>query len=135
VIIDANAVHVVYHDQDTALSIRLLALVGGSWSSQFNIATGSGFSSFDAAVGTDGRLGVAWCRDQLYYREYDGSNWGAIATLETHPIASPQMFFEGNVPVIAYLDDIGGDMKVARVCDRRTGSFETARVLDGRTPR
>jgi hypothetical protein len=133
VVMDNNAVHVVYHDQDTALSLRSLPLAGGSWSSQYNVATGSGFSSFDAGVGGDGRLGVAWCRDQLYYREFDGSNWGAITTLATHPVISPQVLFERNIPAVVYLDDIGGDMKCARFCDRRTGSFGSAQVLDGRS--
>jgi len=133
-VIDSSSVHVIYHDQDTALSIRSQALSGGSWSSPYNIATGSVFdSNFDAGVGDDGRLGVAYNRGQLFYREYDGSNWGAVATLTSLPAVCPQMLFEGNIPAVVYLDPIGGDMRIARFTDRRTGSFEAAKVLDERS--
>jgi len=133
-VIDSSSVHVIYHDQDTALSIRSQALGGGSWSSPYNIATGSGFDlHFDAGVGDDGRLGVVYNRGQLFYREYDGSNWGAIATLTSLPAICPQMLFEGNIPAVVYLDPIGGDIRVARFTDRRTSSFEAAKVLDGRS--
>jgi hypothetical protein len=134
VVIDNNSVHVIFHDQDTAFSIRSQPLTGGSWSTQYNIATGSGFDRhFDAAVGADGRLGVTYNRDQLYYREYDGSNWGAITVLATLPVMCPQMLFEGNVPAVTYLDLIGNNMAVARYSDRRTGSFSSPRVLDSRS--
>ncbi|MEW5795789.1 MAG: hypothetical protein AB1772_05460 [Candidatus Zixiibacteriota bacterium] len=134
VAVDNNSLHVVYHDQDTALSVRSLPLAGGSWSSQYNIATGSGFSSsFDVGIGADGRMGVAWCRDQLYYREFDGSNWGAIAVVETQPCSCPQMLFESNVPAIVFLSEIGNEARYARHSDRRTGSFGAAKTLDGRS--
>ena len=134
VVIDNNSVHVIYNDQDTALSIRSQPLSGGSWSAQYNIATGSGFDRhFDAGIAADGRLGVAFNRDQLYYREYDGSNWGAVAVLVSQPVMCPQMLFENNVPAVVYLDLIGGDMKVARFTDRRTGSFGSPVVLDDRS--
>jgi hypothetical protein len=133
VVIDSSWVHVIYNDQNTAMSIRSRSLGGGSWSGEYDIATGSSFSShFDAGVGADGRIGVAWVRDQLYYREYDGSNWGAISVLETHPVDCPQLLFENNIPAVVYLDVINGDMKVARFTDRRTGAFSASAVVDKR---
>ena len=132
-VVDASRLRVVYHDQDVALYVRSLPLSGGSWSSAVTVANGSGLSCFDAGVGADGRLGVAWCGDQFYYRESDGDNWGAVAVIETHAVLSPQLLFEGNVAAIVYLDDLGGDMKVARYCDRRTGSLGSSKILDGRS--
>lgn len=134
VVIDNNSVHVIYNNQNTALSIRSQLLTGGNWSAQYNIATGSGFDRhFDVAVGADGRLGVTFNRDQLYYREYDGSNWGAISVLVSHQVMCPQLLFENNIPAIIYLDLIGGDMKVVKYTDRRTGSFSSPEMLDGRS--
>ncbi len=132
-VIDASRVRIVYHDQDWAVYVRSLPLSGGSWSSAVTVANGSGLSSFDAAVGADNRLGVAWCGDQFYYRESDGDNWGAVAVIESHPIASPQVLFEGNIAAVVYLNDIGGEARVARFCDRRTGSFGSSQVLDRRS--
>lgn len=133
-IIDANSVHVIYNNQDTALSIRSQLITGGGWSSQYNLATGSGFGlHFDAAVGADGRLGVSFSRDQLYYREYDGSSWGATVVLQTHPVYCPQLVFEGNVPVVVYLDTLGGNVAIAKYTDRRTGSFSSSMPLDNRS--
>ena len=133
VITDSASVHVIYNDQDTALSVRSRLLSGGSWTDAYAIATGSGFdSNLDAGIGSDGRIGVAWVRDQLYYREYDGSNWGAITVVETEPVLCPQVLFENNIPAIVFLDTINGDMKVARFTDRRTGIFSAPAVLDKR---
>jgi hypothetical protein len=134
VVADSGSVHVIYNDQDTAMSIRTRLLSGSSWSTEYNIATGSSFTDqFDAGIGADGRLGVTWVRDQLYYREYDGSNWGAISVLETKPVICPQLLFEGNIPAVVYLDVLNGDMMVPRYTDRRTGTFSAPSVLDKRS--
>jgi hypothetical protein len=134
VIIDNSRVHVVYHDQETTLWMRSRELSGGTWNGAANIATGSGFNQhFDVGVAADGRLGAAFSRDQLYYREYDGANWGGIAVLVTHPVMCPQVLFEDNVPAVVYLDHVGGEIKVARYTDRRTGNFAAGEDLDARS--
>ncbi|MCD6249602.1 MAG: exo-alpha-sialidase [candidate division Zixibacteria bacterium] len=132
-LVDDYSVHVIFNDQDTALSICSQALSGGSWSSQYNIATGSAFGrNFHAAIGCDNRLGVTYYRDQLYYREYDGNNWGAVVVLETEMVTCPQLLFKGNVPAVVYLRHIGNNLKVAQYTDRRTGTFSGPEVLDRR---
>jgi hypothetical protein len=133
VVIDSTSVYVIYNDQDTAMSIRSRSLGGGSWSEEYDIATGSGFgSNFDVGVGSDGRMGVAWVRVQLYYREYDGSNWGAISVLAENAAHCPQVLFESNIPAVVYLEVVNGNMKVARFTDRRTGAFSASAVVDKR---
>jgi hypothetical protein len=132
-VIDPTTVHVIYHDQDTTLSIRSRVLSGGSWSSPYTIASGSGFDrNFDAAVAPDNRLAVLFSRDQLYYREYDGANWGALTVLVDRPVMSPQMLFDNNVPAAVCLDMVGGNIRVALQTDRRSGSFSSPVNLDGR---
>lgn len=133
-LVDDYSVHVIFNDQDTALSICSQALSGGSWSSQYNIATGSSFGShFHAAVGDDNRLGVAYYRDQLYFREYDGSNWGAVVVLVTEPVLCPQLVYEGNIPAVVYLKLLGNGSTVATYTDRRTGTFSSPEVLEARS--
>ncbi len=61
VVIDNNSVHVIYNDQDTALSIRSQPLSGGSWSAQYNIATGSAsLFALLAAAGITGCVIFPW---------------------------------------------------------------------------
>jgi len=131
VVVDPNAVHVIYHDQDAALSICSRAIAGGSWSDQYNIAVGSGFSEdFDVAVAADGRLGVAFDRNQLFYREYDGANWGALISLFAEPVLCPQVVFQGNIPIVVFLRTLGTNANVPMYTDRRTGTFSEPAVLD-----
>ena len=133
VIIDNNSVHVIYNDQDTKMSIRSRALSGGDWSSEYNIATGSSFDQhFDAAVGADGRVGLAYNNDELCYREYDGSNWGAVATLDSQEAVCPQLFFRQNIPAVIFLRLFAGAHTVAMYTERKTGSFSTPATLDNR---
>ncbi len=132
-VVDSGAVHVVYHDQDTALSMRSRSIGGGSWSAACNIATGSGFDRhFDAGLAPDNRLGVLFNRDQLYYREYDGANWGPLTVLADRPVLCPQLLFDNNIPAALYLDMIGGNLQVPMQTDRRTGSFSTPTRMDDR---
>jgi len=131
--IDSTSVHVIYNNQDTAMSIRSRSFSGGTWSDAYEIATGCWFdNNFDVGIGADGRMGVAWVCVQFYYREFDGSNWGAISVLETHPVRCPQVLFENSIPAVVYLDVINGDMNVARFTDRRTGAFSASAVVDKR---
>ncbi len=130
-LVDNNSVHVIFNDQDTAISIRSLPLAGGSWSTQFNIATGNNFrATMHAAVGDDNRLGLVYYSDQLYYREYDGSNWGALTVLATDPVVCPQLVFEGNIPAIVYHQQLASGLTVAVYTDRRTGTFSSPEVLN-----
>ncbi|RKX22967.1 MAG: hypothetical protein DRP45_10965, partial [Candidatus Zixiibacteriota bacterium] len=133
VAIDNNSIHVIYHDQNTSLSIRSRALSGGSWSSEYNIDTGSSFDRhFDVGIGADGRVGVVFNKSQLYYREYDGNNWGAIITLDTQPAICPQLLFYRNTPVVVFQQILNGVQVVTKYTDRRTGSFSAPAVLDSR---
>jgi hypothetical protein len=129
---DASAVHVIYHDQDTALYVRSLPLIGGSWSAQTILATGSGFTSdLDAAVGPDGRLGVVYSQSAgLYYCEFDGVGWASPVQLFDAPVQSPQLRFEDTMPVVVFLESIGGFAWRPVYTLRLSGMFSSAAPLD-----
>ena len=134
VIAQGSSVHALYHDQDTTLWFRTRELTAGEWSAAVVIATGSGFdTNFDMARSGDGRLGVAFNRDKLYYREYDGSNWGGITVQVDHPVSCPQVRFVDNIPAVVYLDHLGGETRVARFTGRRTSEFDDPKILDPRS--
>ncbi len=132
-IIDGNAVHVIYTDCNTKMCIRSRLLTGGDWSDEFTIASGSAFGrNFQAAVAADGRLGLAFYNDALYYREYDGAGWGTTVQLDSSPGASPQLIYHDNIPAVAFIRLFNGANYLAMYTDRKTGSFSTPVVLDSR---
>ncbi len=116
-------------------SLRFRSVPFGSdvWSEETIIAVGNGIDyNFDAAVGPDGLLGVAFDDVCLKYREYDGSNWSAVVTLDENSGFSPQLFFRGNVPVAVYLCPWIGDRGVTKYVERTRGVFSEPAILDGR---
>jgi hypothetical protein len=61
IIVGANDIHAIYTNGGLNLSIRSLPIGGGTWSTEFNIASGIGFDHhFDAAFSSDGSLGVTF---------------------------------------------------------------------------
>lgn len=133
-IIDSNSIHVISAAQDTHLAIRSQLLTGGGWSSSYNIATGNGFtSSFDVALGADGRMGVVFDDDQMYYREFDGSNWGALITLDSVSGVSPQLLFNYNIPIVVFGQNFAFSQTIMNYTDRKSGSFSAPKILDNRS--
>ncbi|MBN1211419.1 MAG: hypothetical protein JXA92_02470 [candidate division Zixibacteria bacterium] len=131
VVMGLNDIHIIYTLGGTQLSIRSRPLTGGDWTSAYTLATGNGLTyNFDAAVGPDGLLAVVFSHDDLQYREYDGSNWGAIVTLAAGSKESPQVLFRQNIPVIVFLDTWAGSQKTIKYIDRQTGVFSAPQILD-----
>ncbi|MFH1374629.1 MAG: hypothetical protein ABII79_12615 [bacterium] len=133
VLVGPGDIFVVYANGGIYLSVRSRPISGGSWTSETNIATGTSFDHhFDAAFSTDGSLGVAYDHGQLKYREYDGSNWGAIITLDSDGGDYPQLLFNDNVPAVLYLSSLASDQITIKYTTRSTGSFSTPTILDTR---
>lgn len=88
---------------------------------------------FDAAVSDDGRLGVVFDSGQLRYREFDGSNWSSVVTVDESEASYPQIMFSGNVPVITYLAELADGQTLVKYTHRRTGTFVSPLILDGRS--
>jgi hypothetical protein len=131
IMVGTNDIHVVYTNGGLNVSIRSLPISGGSWSTEYNIANGTGFDQhFDAALSSDGSLGVTFDYGQLKYREYDGSAWGATVTLDSDGGDYPQVFFNNNVPAIVYLSSLASDQRLIKYTTRNTGSFSSPEVLD-----
>ncbi|MBU0985003.1 MAG: glycoside hydrolase [candidate division Zixibacteria bacterium] len=130
---DANRIHAVHTDLQTAMNIRFRLLSGGSWSDAYAVATGSTFTSdFDVAASDDGRLGVVFRRNSLCYREYDGVNWGTILTLDDHATVCPQISLHQGIPHIMYLRSFEGSQRRIMYTRRDSGTFSVPRALDHR---
>ncbi|HWR81792.1 MAG TPA: sialidase family protein [Candidatus Deferrimicrobium sp.] len=132
-LIGPNDVVVIYANGGLNLSVRMRPLSGGSWGTEYNIATGTGFDQhFDAAYAATGALGVVYDHGQLKYREYDGSAWAAIVTLDSAGGNFPQLVFRDAVPAVVYLSSLASDQILMNYTTRATGSFSTPAVLDTR---
>lgn len=129
--VSSSHVFVVYTGTD--VSARWRPLSGGSWTAKYTVASGTGIDEhFDAAVSTDGLLGIVFDCGQLRYREYDGSNWSALATLDEEEGDHPQLFFVKNVPVVSYLNTQSATQAQIRFVERSAGVFSPPAVLDNR---
>ncbi|MEW6411654.1 MAG: hypothetical protein AB1483_04170 [Candidatus Zixiibacteriota bacterium] len=134
VVAGPSKVHVVYCGTGTDLFVQSQSIAGGSWSGEFVIASGSGIDEhFDAAVSGEGLLGVVFDAQQLKYREYDGSNWSSLITLDESEVEFPQLKFENNIPVVVYLSDEGDNQSVVKYSHRATGEFSSPAILDSST--
>ncbi len=136
VLVGPNGIYVIYTNGGLNISMRLRPIAGGSWTTEYNIATGTTFDQhFDAALSSDGSLGVTFDHGQLKYREYNGVNWGSIVTLDSDGGDYPQLLFSDNVPAIIYLSSLASDQILVKYTIRNTGSFSTPEVLDNRAKR
>ncbi|MFQ5500337.1 MAG: hypothetical protein ACE5FH_11770, partial [Candidatus Zixiibacteriota bacterium] len=132
-LIGSSDVHVIYTDAGIELSIKSLPLSGGSWSSEYQIATGVAFDEhFDAGIAGDGALGVAFDNGQLRYREYDGNNWGAIIVIDSNGADFPQLSFNESMPVVTYLSSLAADQIQLMYSMRDTAGFSAPAALDMR---
>ena len=130
---DETAIHAFYLDQDYGFWVRSRVCTSELWSAAATIATGDSFTKhFDASVGEDGRLGVVFDNDGLFFREFDGLTWGNLVTLDTASPSSPQLLYNNNIPIVVYLQPFAGTELVAMYTDRSSGSFSPPQPMDVR---
>jgi hypothetical protein len=132
-LIRESALYAVYVTGTSKIAIASRALPSGSWGLETTISAVIPLDQhFDAAVSNDGAIGVVYDHGQLKFREFDGSSWGAIATLDASGGSFPQIRYVGNVPLIYYLSSVGSDQVQIKYTERRSGSFSTPQNLDSR---
>jgi hypothetical protein len=132
-LLSPNKLTAVYNGTLTDIYARWMPLSGGDWSDEQLIATGSDLNEqFDAAVSEDGLLGVVFNSDRLYYREFDGSNWGAQTVLDESRGGSPQIYFSRKFPVVVYLGTTEGEETALKFVHRSTGAFSSPQALEPR---
>lgn len=102
-------IYCFYSDGGTKLAYRRIELSEGFWESENQIYSGSDINSdFCACVSKDRRIGVVFPgASSLLYKEYDGSSWSGIFTVESVLPVSPALRFFEEVPYIFYGKNIG----------------------------
>lgn len=128
-----SRIDVVYYYASDYLCHRSRQLSGGAWTDPVTVASGAEVTDrFDAAVRPDGLLAVVWSDSFLYYREFDGNNWGPVQTLTATPVGEPQLAFCSMIPVIIFEDTVGTGQNRILVVDRVSGTFSEPRPADHR---
>ncbi len=132
-LIGATRIDLVYVDGISSLLYRSRAVTDSSWTSAETIASGIGLDfSFDAALSSAGLLGVVYDQSQLNFREYDGSNWGAVIVLDNTSSLLPQISYVNAVPFIVYYIQESSEQLLAKQTSRSGGTFATPAILDSR---
>jgi len=128
-----NDLFIVYVTDWNAIKERSRSLSGTTWTTEYTIIASSNIdTNFDATVLPGGFIGVVYDDTQLNYREFDGSNWSPITTLDTSEGFFPQLTIINNVPVILYLSEFAtGEFQLMQT-NRQTGSFSSSVVMENR---
>jgi len=119
--------YAVYCVNRSSLKLRICTLSDSSWQAESSIVDLNNVDDrFDAAISTDGRLGVVITplSGNVYFKEFDGLTWGGLVELETATARSPQIAYSGSSPQIIYSKDLGNGHFVPRYCARSGDSFE-----------
>ena len=133
VIAAPDKVHVVFTEAEWHLMIRVRPNSTGVWENPALIASDDVLGPhFDAALSATGLLGVVFSREHLEYRENDGSIWGPVQTLDEALGLFPQLQFQGNIPVVTYLSNVGAGRLTIKSVSRTAGVFSSPAVLDRR---
>ncbi len=130
-VLGLNDLYAIWVDDNSGISMKSYPLSGGSWSTKQLVGSGSELdSNFDAALSKDGKLGVVFDDNRLYYREYDSANWSALITIDTNEGFLPQLFFQENVPFVVYTVFDSSEEYQLKFVSRKSGTFSTPAVLD-----
>lgn len=126
-------VFAVYTTAGNSLTVRRRPIQQGQWDDPVDIATSVGNldDHFDAGLSESGLLGVVYDAASLMYREFDGVNWGPIASIDDDESIYPQLLFSDNVPVLIYLSETAAGQVLVKYSTRRTGAFSSPAALIG----
>jgi hypothetical protein len=102
-------IHCFYSDDSTLLAYRSHEIQATGWDPQQIIYSGSEVDDdFCADLSSDYRVGVVFPgTSSLLYKEFDGSNWSGVLTVDTNLPQSPAVKFLDSVPYVFFAKNIG----------------------------
>ena len=123
----------VYTVDGSKLALRRKHLTTPVWNTEQEVASGAGFDSdFDVALSENGRMGIVFDDGQLKFREYDGSGWTGISTVDENGGSFPQIRYFDNNPYVVYMSAVGDNQNKMLYSRRVAGSFTDPVILDAR---
>jgi hypothetical protein len=99
-----------YSDDSTLLAYRSHEIQSTGWDSQETIYSGSQIDDdFCADLSSDNKVGIVFPgSSSLLYKEFDGSNWSGVFTVDNNPSQSPALRFLEDSPYVFFARNIGG---------------------------
>jgi len=98
-----------YSDDSTLLAYRSHEIQASGWDSQKTIYSGSTIDdNFCADLSRDNRVGIVFPgTSSLLYKEFDGSNWSGVFTVDTAVPRSVAIKFLDGLPYVFFAKNLG----------------------------
>ncbi len=108
-ILQSSYVRCFYSDNSTLLAYRSRDLQAAEWDSQQTVYSGSQINDkFCVDLSPDNKVGIIFPgTTSLLYKEFDGSSWSGLFTVESTVPESIALKFQGNVPYVFFAQSIG----------------------------
>ena len=130
-LVSENDLLIVYVTDWNEIKVRSRELNGSTWTTEYVIVSTTNIDyHFDAAVLPGGFFGVVYDDNQLNYREFNGTNWSPIVTIDSHESFFPQISLVDNIPVIMYLTEYSSGSFVMKQSNKLSGTFSTPQVIE-----
>jgi hypothetical protein len=122
-----------YSDDSTLLASRSFELSGSVWSSQQTIYSGSTISdNFHADLSSDHKVGIIFPGTScLFYKEFDGSNWSGVFTVDNSLPVSPTIKFFNTIPFVFFAKNMGTGQNEVFYSYKEGTSFVLSSPLEG----
>lgn len=122
-----------YSDDSTLLAYRSFELSGSVWSSQQTVYSGSTIDdNFHADLSSDHKVGIVFPgSSSLLYKEFDGSNWSGVFTVEDSLTVSPTIKFFDTKPFVFFAKNIGTGQNQIFYSYKEGSSFVSSEALEG----
>ncbi len=108
-LLQSSFVRCFYSNGSTLLAYRSREIQALEWDSQQTIYSGSPIDDkFCADLSSDNKVGIVFPgASSLLYKEFDGSNWSGLYTVDSNLPESLAIKFLGNVPYVFFAKSIG----------------------------
>jgi hypothetical protein len=126
-------IHCFYSDDSTLLAYRSFELSGSVWSSQKTVYSESTIDdNFHADLSSDQKVGIVFPgTSSLLYKEFDGSNWSGVFTVEDSLPLSPIIKFFNTQSFVFFAKNIGTGQNQIFYSYKEGISFVSSKALRG----
>jgi hypothetical protein len=125
-------VHCFYSDDSTLLAYRSHHIQSSGWDPQQNLYSGSQVDyRFCADLSADNRVGIVFPGSSaVLYREFDGSNWTGVLTVDICSPLSVAVKFLGSIPYVFFVKSEGEGQNQLFYSYKDGSSFASALVFE-----
>lgn len=125
-------IHCFYSDGSTLLAYRSHEIQATGWDPQQTIYSGSQIDEdFCADLSSDNKVGIVFPgTSSLLYKEFDGTNWTGVFTVDSDPPESPTIRFLDSVPYVFFASNIGSGQNQVFYSYKDASAFASRAVFE-----